>query len=172
MRYPVFALGCLLLASCSNAAAEDSPKEAAKGKPPVTYVRVLTQEGKLSDPLIVPKVVRSDEEWRKRLTPEQYRIMRTAGTEAAFCGGLLKNKEAGIYLCVGCDLPLFESRREVRVRHRLAELLPAGRARRTSARSPTSATAWSAPRSTAPAAIRTSATCSTTARSRRGCASA
>ena len=45
----------------------------------------------------------------KRLTPEQYRITRGKDTEPAFCGGLLNNKEAGMYVCVCCNLPLFES---------------------------------------------------------------
>ena len=46
---------------------------------------------------------------RKRLTPEQFRITRGKDTERAFCGGLLNNKKAGIYVCVCCNLPLFES---------------------------------------------------------------
>jgi peptide methionine sulfoxide reductase msrA/msrB len=79
------------------------------GKSAVAYVRVITPEGKLSEPVVVPKLVLSDEEWKARLTPEQYRVTRNAGTEPAFCGGLLKNKEHGMYLCVGCGLPLFES---------------------------------------------------------------
>lgn len=57
----------------------------------------------------VPKVVLSDAEWRLRLTPEQYRITRGKNTEAAFCGGLLNNDKPGMYLCVCCNLPLFES---------------------------------------------------------------
>lgn len=55
------------------------------------------------------KVVRSDAEWQKRLTPEQYRILRNKGTEAAFCGIFHDNKKTGIYSCVGCDLDLFRS---------------------------------------------------------------
>ena len=72
-------------------------------------VRVIGADGKLTGPVDVPKVVLTAAEWRKRLTPEQYRITRGRGTEAAFCGGLLKNKEAGMYVCVCCNLPLFES---------------------------------------------------------------
>lgn len=53
------------------------------------------------------KVIKSDIEWKKILTPEQYRILRNKGTEAAFCGGLLDVKEPGTFLCVGCKLPLF-----------------------------------------------------------------
>jgi len=53
------------------------------------------------------KVVKTDAEWQKQLTPEQYRILRNKGTEAAFCGGLLDVKKPGTFYCVGCDLPLF-----------------------------------------------------------------
>ena len=55
------------------------------------------------------KLVRSDEEWRERLTPEQYRVLREAGTEAPFSGPLLTNKAAGAYVCAGCGEPLFAS---------------------------------------------------------------
>jgi len=55
------------------------------------------------------KVFKTDAEWKKQLTPEQYKILRAKGTEAAFCGGHLDNKEAGTYSCVGCNLPIFKS---------------------------------------------------------------
>lgn len=45
-----------------------------------------------------------------RLTPEQRRILLARGTEAPFCGGLLDNKETGVYACALCALPLFSSR--------------------------------------------------------------
>lgn len=51
----------------------------------------------------------SDKEWEKRLTPEQYRILREHGTEAPFTGALLNNKEPGVYKCVACGVPLFKS---------------------------------------------------------------
>jgi peptide methionine sulfoxide reductase msrA/msrB len=73
------------------------------------YVRLIDPNGKLSEPAVVPKLILSDEQWKKRLTPEQFRVTRGSGTEPAFCGGLLKNKEAGMYLCVDCNLPLFRS---------------------------------------------------------------
>ncbi|HEY0867137.1 MAG TPA: peptide-methionine (R)-S-oxide reductase MsrB [Fimbriimonas sp.] len=53
------------------------------------------------------KVVRTNAEWKKRLTPEQFRILRTQGTEAAFCGLFYDHKKPGTYVCAGCDLPLF-----------------------------------------------------------------
>ena len=52
---------------------------------------------------------KQDAEWRAKLTPEQYRILREAGTEAPFSGDLLGNKEEGIYLCAACGEPLFDS---------------------------------------------------------------
>ncbi len=55
------------------------------------------------------KLQLSDEGWRERLTPEQYRILRQSGTERAFTGKYESNKAAGEYLCAGCGQPLFES---------------------------------------------------------------
>ncbi len=55
------------------------------------------------------KIKKSDEEWRKILTPEQYHITRQKGTEPAFTGKYYKNKEKGKYLCVACHNELFSS---------------------------------------------------------------
>jgi methionine-R-sulfoxide reductase len=55
------------------------------------------------------KVVKSDAEWRKQLTREQYEVARGKGTERPFCGLLLDNKLSGTYACVCCRLPLFSS---------------------------------------------------------------
>lgn len=52
---------------------------------------------------------RSDEEWRKRLTPEQYHVLREKGTEAPGSGKLLYNKESGAYMCAACGAVLFMS---------------------------------------------------------------
>ena len=51
----------------------------------------------------------SDAEWRERLTPEQYAVLRQGGTERAFTGEYERNKAAGMYKCAGCGAPLFSS---------------------------------------------------------------
>ncbi|MBC7803539.1 MAG: peptide-methionine (R)-S-oxide reductase MsrB [Candidatus Parcubacteria bacterium] len=54
-------------------------------------------------------VAKPDAEWRKQLTPQQFRVARGKGTEAPFCGTLLDNKREGVYSCICCALPLFAS---------------------------------------------------------------
>ncbi len=58
---------------------------------------------------IVP-LARSDEEWKRRLTPEQFAVLRQEGTERPFTSPLNDEKRKGTFTCAGCDLPLFESR--------------------------------------------------------------
>jgi peptide methionine sulfoxide reductase msrA/msrB len=72
-------------------------------------VRVFGPDGKLTDPVLVPKVVKTDAEWRKQLTPEQFNVTRDSGTETAFCGAFYDNHKDGVYHCVCCALPLFLS---------------------------------------------------------------
>lgn len=54
----------------------------------------------------------TDEEWRARLTPEQYAVLRQAGTEQAFTGAYVDNEDAGIYRCGACGNELFDSARK------------------------------------------------------------
>jgi methionine-R-sulfoxide reductase len=72
-------------------------------------VKVFNGRGELVGPVEVPRVVKTDAEWRSQLTPEQYQIARGKGTEHPFCGTLLDNKRQGVYTCVCCGLPLFAS---------------------------------------------------------------
>lgn len=51
----------------------------------------------------------SDAEWKTRLTPEQYRVTRQQGTERAFTGEYLDHHADGMYHCIGCGAPLFDS---------------------------------------------------------------
>ena len=55
------------------------------------------------------KLALSDAEWKKRLTPEQYKVLRREGTERAFTSPLDREKRAGVFVCAGCGLPLFTS---------------------------------------------------------------
>lgn len=59
--------------------------------------------------MMVDKVTKSDEEWKKQLTPQQYEVTRKAGTERAFTGEHWNNHEKGVYTCVCCGNDLFIS---------------------------------------------------------------
>ncbi|MGE0816138.1 MAG: peptide-methionine (R)-S-oxide reductase MsrB [Vicinamibacterales bacterium] len=72
-------------------------------------VKVFDADGRLVGPIDVPRVEKSDAEWRAQLTDEQYQVARRHGTERPFCGTLLDNKAQGVYACVCCGLPLFAS---------------------------------------------------------------
>jgi len=56
------------------------------------------------------KIKKTDEEWKKTLTPEQYKVTRKKGTEPAFSGQYHDHKEAGIYQCVCCGTDMFYSK--------------------------------------------------------------
>jgi methionine-R-sulfoxide reductase len=93
----------LLLLASSLMSAADAPILTG----PVTVVEL--ENGALTAPHAVPRVVLSDAEWKKKLDAEAYKVLRAAGTERPFCGGLLHNKGTGYYVCAGCGLPLFQA---------------------------------------------------------------
>jgi methionine-R-sulfoxide reductase len=99
----------LLTVGCSYSVAED--KGASKNKKATAMVRVhvFNAKGELVGPVDSSKFVLTEREWRKRLTKEQFEVLRSSGTERPFCGALLDNKEKGVYTCAGCGLPLFAS---------------------------------------------------------------
>lgn len=97
-----FACAALLvgLYSCNNRKANTSSEKQA---PTVKQIDQIETD-KMSQ-----KVVKTDEEWKELLTPEQYRITRQCGTEPPFTGKYYKFKGEGKYLCVACGNELFDS---------------------------------------------------------------
>jgi peptide-methionine (R)-S-oxide reductase len=55
------------------------------------------------------EVTKTDEEWRRLLSPDQYQVLRHEGTERAFSSPLLQEHRKGVFACAGCELPLFKS---------------------------------------------------------------
>jgi peptide-methionine (R)-S-oxide reductase len=69
-----------------------------------TAVQLLKYNG-----LMKPKIQKSEEEWKKELTPEQYQVCRMKGTERPFTGEYYKTKQPGVYKCAACGHQLFDS---------------------------------------------------------------
>jgi peptide-methionine (R)-S-oxide reductase len=76
---------------------------------PLSEAATRQSAAKASDGAQRRKVQLSEEEWRKRLTPEQFHILREKGTERAFTGALVNNHSDGMYHCAACNAPLFKS---------------------------------------------------------------
>lgn len=85
---------------------QQPPKDKSMGTSSST-VRVFSVEKNAY--IEVEKIIRSEAEWRQLLTPQQYRVLREEGTERAFTGELLNNKERGVYRCAGCGNDLYLS---------------------------------------------------------------
>lgn len=63
----------------------------------------------IADTITLEPVIRSEDEWKMMLTGLQFRVAREEGTERAFSGAYWDHHQAGLYTCIGCDLPLFSS---------------------------------------------------------------
>lgn len=110
---------CAALAGCSpertksegvSQSAPASPAPAASSSTaPVATTATPTQAAVPAKPPEKDTIVKSEEQWRKELSPEQYRILREKGTERAFTGKYWNTKEPGVYRCAGCGLELFKS---------------------------------------------------------------
>ncbi len=78
-------------------------------KPSIQSPSVEQQSGKIISGSFSPENQKTDAQWKKLLTPQQYHILREAGTEVPFTGSLNNEKRAGVYFSVGCDKPVFRS---------------------------------------------------------------
>lgn len=70
----------------------------------------LTKTEKTLEQSVIVPIVKSDEEWKKELSEQEYYVLRQHGTERAFTGDLLDIKNDGVYVCRACKLPLFDSK--------------------------------------------------------------
>ena len=144
------------------------PAGAADGSAPA-QIRVYSVEK--GNYVMTQTVVKTNEEWKKALTPEQYHILREKGTERAFSGKYDKHHEHGVYRCAACGLELYRSEEKYDSGTGWPSFTAPIAAENVSP-GPTTASFRSAPRCSAPGAADTLATCSTTGRSRPGSATA
>ena len=75
----------------------------------VTWIGAAETASPKGQKMVIEKITKTDAEWHKILTPEQYEVTRHGGTECAFRGKYWNNHDKGIYHCIACDLPLFEA---------------------------------------------------------------
>jgi peptide-methionine (R)-S-oxide reductase len=79
------------------------------GPPKMVTIVEFSDAGVRQGAVLVPKIVKSDAEWRKQLSPTAFEIARLAGTEIAYTGAYWNLHEKGIYRCICCDTALFRS---------------------------------------------------------------
>ncbi|WP_428389892.1 bifunctional methionine sulfoxide reductase B/A protein [Mucisphaera sp.] len=104
-------LTCLFaLQGCVENDAKARQAEKDSSMPSTVFVKVFDAEGQLVGPVPSPTVSKTEAEWREQLGDHVYHVTRSDGTERAGTGELLHNKEEGVYSCVCCGLPLFESK--------------------------------------------------------------
>jgi peptide-methionine (R)-S-oxide reductase len=75
-----------------------------------SFVSAQNRERGQADETVLRKIVKSNQEWKRILSPEQYHVTREAGTEPPYSSSLLNVHEDGTFKCVCCDLPLFSSK--------------------------------------------------------------
>jgi peptide-methionine (R)-S-oxide reductase len=78
-------------------------------RPGLTWAQSQAPTSATKGTSMTEKIVKTEDEWRQLLTPEEYRILRKKGTEPAFSSPLNNNKSKGVYRCAACGLELFSS---------------------------------------------------------------
>jgi len=97
---------CGIALQCTRSDA--SNQKAEGGRKPAATVKIYSLEGKGYQ--VVEKVVKTEEEWKKQLTPEQFRVTRQKATELACSGPYWNHHQDGVYQCVCCGTDLFDSK--------------------------------------------------------------
>ena len=83
---------------------------AEQAKPATVQIENFSAAGTSLGKATVPRVVKTDAEWRRQLSPDSYSVTRRAGTERPFTGKYNKNHEDGLYRCICCETTLFDSK--------------------------------------------------------------
>lgn len=110
-RWTAVLLTIVLMAGCGTERGKALEGEAKPESRPVSEVSMAKQ----NDPTVsggvamAEKIVKTEEEWKEELTPEEYRVLRQKGTERAFTGKYNNEKTPGTYVCAACGQPLFLS---------------------------------------------------------------
>ena len=86
-----------------------SAHSASARKPKMVKIVEFTERGVRQGVAVVPKIVKSDAEWKKQLRPVAFEVTRRAGTEPAFSGAYWNLHDRGLYRCICCDTALFSS---------------------------------------------------------------
>ena len=104
-------LAWLATTACGDARSANHPAPADLKPQDTGPVRVVdfSDSGKRIGIVTTEKVIKSDEEWKRQLTPEQFAVARKKGTEPAFTGKYYKNHDKGLYRCICCGNALFSS---------------------------------------------------------------
>jgi peptide-methionine (R)-S-oxide reductase len=95
----------VLLAAITRELPAAAPAPAAGG----VKIEMFTPAGKSTGVMLVPKITKSDADWRSQLSQLSYQVTRQQGTERAYTGAYASNHDDGLYRCICCDTALFDS---------------------------------------------------------------
>lgn len=107
MKTLLLMAAALILVACTRSNAKDPAQ--TKGAAVLAGEIKTSPKVKPTAPPVGDRVKLSAAEWKKKLTPEAFHILRESGTERAGTGKLLKTKDSGVYACAACGAPLFDS---------------------------------------------------------------